>query len=197
MPDPAREFNHAKWKDTQHIETAFPMRCAYCDREVGASEVYGGPRGVGVQAAVIYICPVCRGPNAYAWTTYGRYPEPVPGAAVRDLPEDIATLYREIRAAIAAEAPTAAALTARTLLMHVAVDKGADAGKTFQFYVDWLDTQHFIPPGGKPVVDHIRETGNSAGHTVTLATDEEVRRVLRVVEMLLRNVYEFPAALNP
>jgi hypothetical protein len=196
MANPAREFNIAQWKDTQHIE-AFRMRCAYCDHEVGAHEAYVGPRGVvNSIAAVIYICPVCHGPNAYAWTTYGRYPEPVPGSAVPELPEEIATLYREIRVAIGAKAPTAAVLTARTLLMHVAVDKGADAGKPFQAYVDWLDGQGYIPPGGKPVVDHIRKTGNSAGHTVTLATDEEARRVLKVVEMLLRNMYEFPAALN-
>jgi len=83
MTDPARAFNHAKWQGMMDLENAFPMKCAFCGREVGVHHAYVGSRGRGSDPAVIYICPVCKGPNAYAQGTYRRYPESLPGPPSR------------------------------------------------------------------------------------------------------------------
>jgi len=103
-------------------------------------------------------------------------------------------LYEELRRAASASAPTAAVATARTLIAHAAVTKGAPEGRgrTFQFYVDWLEAGGFITAPMKPWIDHIRDQGNVAVHELAIATPEDAERVVRFAEMLLRIMFEFP-----
>ena len=44
--------------------------------------------------------------------------------------------------------------------MHIAVAKGADEGKSFQTYVNYLADNHFVPPDARIWVDHIRQKSN-------------------------------------
>ena len=44
--------------------------------------------------------------------------------------------------------------------MHVAVSKGADEGKGFAYYAQFLADNHYVPPDAVPRVDHIRKKGN-------------------------------------
>lgn len=51
----------------------------------------------------------------------------------------------------------------RKILMHVAVDKGCDEGKSFGEYIDYIESE-YITPIMKPWVDLIRRHGNSSTH---------------------------------
>jgi hypothetical protein len=92
---------------------------------------------------------------------------------------------------------TAVALLCRKLLMNVANDQGAPAGQQFITYVDFLDDKKFIPPGGRPWVDHVRKQGNFATHDIPQPSEDEAKRLLTFVGALLQFVYELPAKLNP
>ena len=57
---------------------------------------------------------------------------------MKALPDDGDSLYSEARNSVAAGAHTASVLTCRKLLMNVAVGLGADVGKGFMEYVEYL-----------------------------------------------------------
>ncbi len=89
------------------------------------------------------------------------------------------------------------ALLARKLLMNIAVQHGAAAGRTFAEYVDHLAANGFVPPNGKPWVDQLRTKGNEATHEIHQTSQADARQVLTFAEMLLRFVYEFPSMVGP
>jgi hypothetical protein len=102
-------------------------------------------------------------------------------------------LYNEARLSTAAGAYTAAVLACRKILMHIAVERGAEAGKTFVAYVEHLKTAGYVPPGGEVWVDYIRTRGNEANHEILVMTEEDALALITFVEMLLRIIYEFPS----
>ncbi len=115
------------------------------------------------------------------------------GDPVEKLPNDVESLYNEARRVLAVEAPTTSVMAARKLLMHVAVEKGAEPNQNFVDYVDYLNNHGFIPPDGKGWVDHIRRKGNEANHEVKLMTSADAKELIDFLEMLLKFVYEFPS----
>ncbi|MBI2419438.1 MAG: DUF4145 domain-containing protein [Ignavibacteriales bacterium] len=90
---------------------------------------------------------------------------------------------------------TAAVLICRKLLMHIAVTLGADEGKQFIFYVEFLEKMGYIPPGGKGWVDYIRKKGNEATHEIVMMTKDEAGDLIAFSEMLLKIIYEFPSRI--
>jgi hypothetical protein len=78
------------------------------------------------------------------------------------------------------------------MLMNIAVEEGDKEGKNFIEYVDYLDGKGFIPPHGKPWVDYIRKRGNEANHEITLMSADDAEGMLRLVQKLLEDIYEFP-----
>ena len=81
----------------------------------------------------------------------------------------------------------------RTLIMHVAVDKGAETGLSFVSYINYLDAENWIPRSGKEWVDIVRKVGNQAAHEIAIVDRKTAVRLLKFVEMLLQIIYEFPA----
>jgi hypothetical protein len=79
--------------------------------------------------------------------------------------------------------------------MHIAVEKGAPAGKSFVEYVDDLAANHYIPPGGEGWVDHIRKKGNEANHEIKIMSPDDAHDLIQFSEMLLKFIYEFPAKI--
>jgi hypothetical protein len=120
-------------------------------------------------------------------------PGVAPGNEVAHLPQDVASLYREARNAVAASAHTAATLVCRKLLMNIAVAEGAPVGKTFLEYVEYLANQGYVPPKGKGWVDHIRKKGNEATHEIVLMSKQDAEELIAFTEMLLKFIYEFPS----
>ena len=80
--------------------------------------------------------------------------------------------------------------------MHIAVAKGAKAGESFMSYVEYLSANHYVPPDAKDWVDHIRRKGNEANHEIVIMSKADAEELISFCEMLLRLIYEFPAAIR-
>jgi len=92
---------------------------------------------------------------------------------------------------------TSAVLTCRKLLMHIAVERGAEEGKSFHQYVEYLAQKGYVPPDGKGWVDLIRTKGNEANHEISIMSKSEAEELITFLEMLLKFIYEFPARVPP
>ncbi|MEN8108028.1 MAG: DUF4145 domain-containing protein [Pseudomonadota bacterium] len=173
------------------------FKCGYCNNEVSSDSGYKigiGNNGQSTQRAGIYICPSCLGPT-FRDLRGIFYPQPTAGNDVDGLPDDISGLYSEARACCGVGSYTSAVLSCRKILMHVAVDLGADENKSFIYYVNWMLDNHHIPPKSGKWVDHIREKGNEANHDIVIMDRDEAERLVRFIEMLLKVNYEFPGLI--
>lgn len=195
------DFN---WDNACESLPAKEWKCGYCGDLVASitgyhREEYGDHR-------FIYICPKCKMPTFFSSVIAnfnGSQVEKVtqiPGSAygnnIEFLPEDVSTLYKEIRECIKCRAYTSAVLSMRKLLMHIAVEHGAKENLRFVQYVDYLDKENWIPPNGKGWVDSIRKKGNEATHEIALMSESSAKQLLDFVEMLLVFMYEFPGKYN-
>ena len=183
------------WQRTEP-QPPHAFRCGHCDDRVASAQGWSATRADTSAEGCIYLCPSCNQP-----TYIRRYPIPlqVPnsreGDGVKHLPDDVAALYNEAREAHTSGAHTASALTLRKLLMHVAVEKKATEGKNFIEYVEYLDDEKYLGRGGKEWVDLIRTRSNDANHEIVLMEAEDSKQLLKLAEMLLKLVYEFPGSL--
>jgi Domain of unknown function (DUF4145) len=178
------------WTNTNSVESS-RFLCAYCGNQVASEKGWNGnTRNGALPSSQLRICPECSGPTLLAGS------DQVPGSSygngVKHLPGDIEQLYEEARSAVGAGAPTAAVMSCRKLLMHVAVEKWATAGDTFQNYVKFLADNHFVPAGASDWVDKIRTEGNEANHQIVIKTAPQAREMIDFAEMLLKVVYEYP-----
>ena len=80
--------------------------------------------------------------------------------------------------------------------MNIAVEQGADEGKSFIEYIEYLSARGFVPPNGKEWVDHIRKKGNEATHEIVLMEQNDALDLINFIEMLLKFIYEFPRRLK-
>ncbi len=167
--------------------------CGYCGSLVGSDRGWDGTSDNGGRRGLIRICPQCSGPTYVNETDNGQVPGVPYGNRVMHLPGDIEKLYEEARSCMAGGAPTAAALCCRKLLMHIAVERKAEEGKSFQHYIDYLDANHYIPAGAKAWVDQIRAKGNEANHEIKINTRAEGEEIVDFTEMLLKVIYEYPS----
>lgn len=120
-----------------------------------------------------------------------------PERRVAHLLDDIDGLYEEARKCAGAGSFTGSVLLCRKLLMNIGVQEGAEEGNSFVYYIDYLAEKGFIPPNGRAWVDHIRQKGNEATHEIALMTNSDASELITFTEMLLKFVYEFPAAMAP
>jgi len=150
--------------------------------------------GSGSPHAFIYVCHHCRKPSFFDEEGV-QTPGVRTGADVKGIDEaGVEKLYNEARDCFSKNAFTATVLSCRKLLMHIAVAKGDAEGKNFVGYVEYLSTQGYVPPDAKSWVDHIRTKGNEANHEIVIMSEEEAKDLVAFIEMLLKLVYEFPAA---
>ena len=77
-------------------------------------------------------------------------------------------------------------MVSRTLLMYIAVDKGADVGKRFVEYIDFLEMNGYIGSQNKAWVDKIRKIGNKYTHEMGMATQEDADKVTLLFLPLLK-----------
>lgn len=192
MSDYPRSWQHAQ------ISSGIRYKCGYCDADTAPSRGWFTDNISGHMGYVL-ICTNCNKPSfvdtqdgVVEYTT----PSPKLGNQVVGLPKDVADLYDEARRCGSTGAYTSAVLTCRKILMHVAVEKGAPAGKKFIEYVDYLSDNNFIPPDGKIWVDHIRSKANEDNHEIVIVDSVEAADLISFTEMLLRLVYEFKHRLS-
>jgi hypothetical protein len=178
------------WQNVSRIEGK-QYTCAFCGNSVGPAVGYHSSSG----GSNIFICPTCDKPTFFEYAD--QMPAPLLGNKVANVPSEINSLYNEARGCTGAKAFTAAVLACRKLLMHIAVDKGAPAGKPFIEYVEYLSDKGYVPPNGKVWVDHIRGKGNEANHEIKIMTKEDALDLITFIEMLLKFIYEFPSRIPP
>lgn len=116
----------------------------------------------------------------------------LPYEDVRFLPANVEMLYNECRRCFLNECYHSVIMVSRTLLMHIAVDKGDISGKKFIEYIDFLERHGYIGRQNKAWVDRIRSIGNKYTHDLAMATKEDADRVIVFVKQLLGNLYEMP-----
>ncbi|MDT4332270.1 DUF4145 domain-containing protein [Methylomonas sp. MED-D] len=160
-------------------------KCGHCGNVVASNQGYFSNLG-----QRIYICPHCERPTHFAYGA--QYPDVAPRNDVNHLPEELALLYKEARNSVAASAYTGSVLLCRKLLMNIGVKQGAEEGKPFIYYVNYLADQGYIPPNGRGWVDHIRKKGNEATHEIALMDKSDCEDLIAFSEMLMKFIYEFP-----
>ena len=116
----------------------------------------------------------------------------LPFEKVRYLPDSIEKLYDECRKSFANYCYCSVIMVARTLLMHIAVDKGDKAGRKFVEYLDFFANHGFIGTENRGWVDRIRTIGNKYTHELDEATAEDAEKVIIFIKQLLGNIYEMP-----
>lgn len=184
------------WFKTQTLPNRVFV-CGYCDRGVASIRGYAlmkdGDHG-GPTIGALYICPNCLRPTLIS-PNGEQTPMQALGEAIEHVPDELDALYEEARACTSHGSNTAAVMCCRKVLMHIAVDKGAQAGLHFAEYVDYLANHHYIPPNGKHWVDHIRLKGNEANHEIQLMVTADAKDLLLFTGMLLRFIYDFPSRI--
>jgi hypothetical protein len=161
--------------------------CGFCNNKVSSKEGYFESLGA---RRTIYICPECENPTLFYEDK--QVPGIFFGEDVNNLPNDIYALYQEGRASFSVSSFTATILCCRKILMHVAVEKGAKKEEKFLYYVNFLDTEGYLPKNSKNWVDYIRLLGNEANHEIKLMKKEDAEKLIKFVSMLLKIIYEFP-----
>ncbi|MCM3089143.1 DUF4145 domain-containing protein [Bhargavaea ginsengi] len=175
--------------------------CGYCDVVTSPVAGYESHDSLAMIQSYKYtgrimICPNCNRPTFVDLIKEEQYPGQKFGDSVESLPSNIETLYNEARNCFSVNAFTSSVLSLRKLLMNIAVSVGAEPGKKFAHYVDFLNDNHFIPPGSKDWVDHIRKKGNVANHEIPNMTKEDAEEILGFIQMLLQIVYEMPGRMK-
>lgn len=186
------------WKDLKTIKSR-AFTCGHCGNPIASEKGYAAHRfgqDPNREDAMVFICHRCERP-----TFIDHDGEQVPGVVygndVRDISDaDVESLYREARKATGAGCYTLAVLASRKLLMHIAVSKGAETGKNFVYYVEYLSGKNYVPPDAKDWVDHIRTKGNEANHEISLMGQADAEELLSFIEMLLKVIFEFPASIK-
>ncbi len=171
------------------------LTCGYCGRTVAPNIGFTILPNEAYEVFV-YECPCCHNPIIYNTISKQSYPGEPFGRDVKNLPENIQTLYDECRTCYANQCYTSSQMIARTLLMHIAVEQGAQAGDTFAAYINYLDSNGYIPPQGRAWVDFIRQSGNVANHQIVIKEKEETEKVITFLSSLLLFIYELPAEMN-
>jgi len=118
------------------------------------------------------------------------YPQPLLGQYVEGLPDTIKTVYEEARKSFSSNSHTACELVCRKILMNVSVQKGADEGEDFVFYIDHLEKSGYITPPMKKWVDIIRQNGNQSNHEIKTPDPERAENTLAFTAQLLKLIYE-------
>lgn len=170
------------------------ITCPYCNVRVQAES---STRIIDIETGVIkyhiHKCPECFMPVIIGLD--GKIipqSQVLPFGEVRFLPKNIDQLYIECRKCYLNECYHSVIMVSRTLLMHVAADKGDTAGKSFAQYITYLETNGFIGSQNKDWVDKIRTIGNKYVHELDPATAEDAEKVILFIKQLLGNLYEMP-----
>lgn len=185
------------WRNVQ-VYSSQKYCCGYCSSEIASDKGWVGSHqkdAAGAEIARIAICHHCGNPTYFRFDGL-QSPSPAFGKSIDHLPPSVNGLYEEARRSIGANNFTAAVLCCRKLLMNISVSHGANAGESFTYYVDYLIDNHYVPPGNRDNLDHIRKKGNEANHEISDMTRMDAEELLGFIELVLRFMYEFPERLK-
>jgi len=199
------EENEKKWSSGV-LETKV-YECGYCGCRVSSAEGMGLTDDTDEMTAGIYICNNCHLPTliydaaiyeefAFLEEVHNQIPGVRYGEQIKHLPDEVGKIYEEARDSFSIGAYTAVMLLCRKLLMHVAVDLGADENKRFIDYIDYFETEGYISKNARPWVDQIRKLGNGANHEIMIGNREDAKKIIKFSAMLLKTNYEYPKEIE-
>ena len=189
------EIKEWTWEPIRKKEiSATTITCPYCGVRVQAnSNTRIVDAATGAIKYRIHKCPECFMPVIIGLDgTIIPQSQLLPYEDVRFLPANVEKLYNECRKCFLNECYHSVIMVSRTLLMYIAVDKGADVGKKFVEYIDYLEENGYIGRQNKTWVDRIRKIGNKYTHELCIATPEDADKVIVFIKQLLGNLYEMP-----
>ncbi len=141
-----KDYSSLSWKEA-HTIMERDFICGYCGRHT--SSVLGLPLTKNEVGSIrydqeprsgVYICTHCQLPSFF-WDDM-QVPGHRFGSPVEGISPELESLYDEARNAYSVGAYTGVVLLCRKLLMNIAVELGAGAGKRFIEYVNYLDDNH-------------------------------------------------------
>lgn len=178
-------YNSYSWIETKRLNSR-SFSCWNCGENIASEKGY--PSKDIDQS--IYICHKCNAPNIFDSRKKNSF-KSVPGKNIKKLPLAINTIYNEARSCLSVEAYTGAIMLFRKILMNIAVEEGADEDKNFKYYVKYLCDNGFVHKRQIIQADKIRNLSNDANHQIESRTEEEANEMLKFIEFLLLNNYEF------
>jgi hypothetical protein len=178
------------WKSLEALVTS-RFTCGHCGNRVSSDRGYYAFAGShGNQTARAYLCHDCNRLTLID-DTIKQIPAPMLGRSIKKLPDDIESLYAEMRKASADGAYSLVVMGGRKLLMHIAVSLGAEEGKKFVQYVSYLETNHYTPPKSSTWVKEIKDMGNESNHELVVSTKEDADKIIKFLDLLMTFNYEF------
>ena len=138
-------MKNLNWKQSNTIPSR-SYTCGYCGNPLASNQGYSAYLDGNSQNShhgVIMICHKCSRPTFFdhdgrqsPGVTFGNDVDGIDD-------EKVEALYREARKSTGAGCYTLSVLACRKLLMHIAVSKGADQGKNFVYYVEYLSDKNY------------------------------------------------------
>lgn len=181
---------NGNWQRLEALRT-FRFVCGHCGESVSSDRGYFALRpGTQVQTAKAYLCHDC-GRLSLFDEEIKQVPAPMLGRSISKLPDDINTLYSEMRKASADGAYSLVVMGGRKLLMHIAVSLGAQENLKFVQYVKYLEDNNYTPPRSKTWVQEIKDMGNESNHELVLGSKEDAEKILKFLDLLMTFNYEF------
>lgn len=116
----------------------------------------------------------------------------LPFEDIKYLPEKIEKMYAECRKSFSNACYYSVIMVARSLLMRIAIDKGANENLGLVEYVNYLEAEGHTSPSNRTWVDRIREQGDRYVREIDEATKVEAERMIVFISQLLKNIYELP-----
>ena len=74
--------------------------------------------------------------------------------------------------------------------MHICVQLGAQENLKFIEYVNFLDTENYIPKNSKKWVDIIRKKGNDVNHEIVILNQKEAEQLITFSGIIINLIYE-------
>jgi len=176
--------------ESKHPDAWYSYTCAYCNTKVtGAVVAHAAELGSMTLATRWLVCTGCGGPSVA--TSSGQVYPAVPfGPVLEGLPTEVNAAYSEARQCFSVSAFTACELICRKILMHIAVDKGAKEGDTFEHYIAHLESLGYVTPPMKGWVKLIKDHGNKSTHRLAAPDTARAQSTLMFTAELLRLTYE-------
>lgn len=175
------------WNNVMAI-TSKSFVCGYCSNQVASNRGYEFIEKYKILASV-HLCPHCGRPTFFEGDT--QVPGSMIGQSVDNVPKDVGSYFNEARRDFSVNSYTSCVLICRKIIMNVAVDHGAEEGKQFAFYINYLMKNNYIGINSKSWVDKIRTSGNDATHKLPEISSDEARNIISFTEMLLITLYKF------
>jgi hypothetical protein len=148
------------------------------------------------QEFALLQCPSCKHPVIQSRVTYRRQKafKFMPDTYVQhieNIPYELLQDYREAHGSYDNRHYKSCEMMCRNILQGIAVDKGAEVGKSFVFYINYLVNKGYVAPRMQSSVDLIRSRANETIHENLTVSEDRAKETLMPTTMLLRIIYEF------